>query len=109
MVDIAANLKPSPRGELEITDLNRAYLGMGELVVELIGRGYAWLDTAERRTSLLEASEFVSTLEKRRRLSVACPEEIAYRQGYISSGELEPLGKDLAELLRALHSEYREK
>lgn len=90
VVDIAANLRPSLRGELEITDVNRNYLERGKLHVERIGRGYAWLDTGTP-DSLLEASEFVATLERRQGFKVACPEEIAYRLGFISSRELASL------------------
>ncbi|MDB5594912.1 MAG: glucose-phosphate thymidylyltransferase [Hyphomicrobiales bacterium] len=96
VVDIAANLKPSPRGELEITDLNRVYLEAGRLSVERMGRGFAWLDTGTP-DSLLEAAEFVRTLEKRQGFKIACPEEIAYRMGYIGREQLailaEALGK----------------
>jgi glucose-1-phosphate thymidylyltransferase len=91
VVDIAANLKPSARGELEITDVNRAYLEKDQLSVELMGRGYAWLDTGTP-DSLLDAAQFVGTLEKRQGFKIACPEEIAYRMGYISSAQLETLG-----------------
>jgi glucose-1-phosphate thymidylyltransferase len=87
-VEIAANLTPSKRGELEITDVNRVYLERGQLSVELMGRGYAWLDTGTH-DSLLEAGQFIATLEKRQGLKVACLEEIAYRQGWISAEELE--------------------
>ncbi|CAN7624379.1 glucose-1-phosphate thymidylyltransferase RfbA [Ensifer adhaerens] len=90
VVDIAANLRPSLRGELEITDVNRSYLERGKLHVERIGRGYAWLDTGTP-DSLLEASEFVATLERRQGFKVACPEEIAYRLGFINSRELASL------------------
>lgn len=94
VVDIAANLKPSSRGELEITDVNRAYLERGNLIVELMGRGYAWLDTGTP-DSLLEAGEFVATLERRQGFKIACPEEIAYLNGFIDANQLEVLGKKL--------------
>ncbi len=95
VVDICANLKPSQRGELEITDVNRAYLEMGELQVELMGRGYAWLDTGTP-DSLVEASEFVRALEKRQGFRIACPEEIAYSSGWIDRDQLVALGTILA-------------
>jgi len=82
--DIAAAIKPSARGELEITDVNRAYLKQKELSVEIMGRGFAWLDTGTH-DSLLDAAGFIATLQKRQGLMVACPEEIAYRQGWISA------------------------
>ena len=88
VVDIAANLKPSARRELEITDVNRAYLERGELSVELLGRGYAWLDTGTPE-SLIEAAEFVRTLEKRQGFKMCCPEEIAFDMGYIDARQLE--------------------
>jgi glucose-1-phosphate thymidylyltransferase len=90
VVSIAENLKPSPRGELEITDVNRWYLERGQLRTELLGRGMAWLDTGTH-DSLLEASMFIQTIEKRQGLKVACPEEIAYRLGYINEQQLRAL------------------
>jgi len=95
VVDLARNLKPSARGELEITDLNRLYLEQGQLEVEIMGRGYAWLDTGTH-DSLLEAGQFIATIEKRQGLKVACPEEIAFRQGWITSEQLETLAQPLA-------------
>ena len=94
VIDLAKNLKPSPRGELEITDLNRLYLERGQLNVEIMGRGYAWLDTGTHE-SLLEAGQFIATLENRQGLKVACPEEIAYRQKWINAAQLEKLAQPL--------------
>lgn len=95
--DIAADIQPSARGELEITDVNRRYLEKGQLQVEMMGRGFAWLDTGTH-DSLLEAASFIATLQKRQGLQVACPEEIAYRQGWINAEQLltlaEPLKKN---------------
>jgi glucose-1-phosphate thymidylyltransferase len=88
VTDIAANLQPSPRGELEITDINKYYLAQSQLNVEVMGRGHAWLDTGTHE-SLLEASIFIETIEKRQGLKIACPEEIAYRMGYIGRVEME--------------------
>jgi glucose-1-phosphate thymidylyltransferase len=106
--DIAASIKPSARGELEITDVNAQYLAQNQLAVEIMGRGYAWLDTGTH-DSLLEASQFIATLEKRQGLKVACPEEIAWRSGWINAAQLQALaepmlknsyGQYLARLLR---------
>jgi glucose-1-phosphate thymidylyltransferase len=94
VLDIASNLRPSPRGELEITDVNRCYLQMGQLAVQTMSRGIAWLDTGTH-DSLLEASAFVQTIEKRQGLQVACPEEIAYRAGFIDAGQLEMLAEGI--------------
>jgi glucose-1-phosphate thymidylyltransferase len=95
VVRIAENLKPSARGELEITDVNRAYLERGELQALPMGRGLAWLDTGTHET-LLEAAHFIETIERRQGLKIACPEEIAYRQGWIDARALEALAKPLA-------------
>lgn len=92
--DIAAAIQPSARGELEITDVNRAYLARGELNVELMGRGMAWLDTGTHE-SLLEAGQFIATIENRQGLKVACPEEIAFRKGYIDAVQLAKLAEPL--------------
>jgi glucose-1-phosphate thymidylyltransferase len=109
VIDLARNLKPSPRGELEITDLNLEYLRRGELEAALIGRGVAWLDTGTHE-ALLEASMFIETIEKRQGLKIACPEEIAYRMGFITAAQLEDIaasmrgnayGEYLKEVLRA--------
>ena len=95
VVRIAAGLRPSARGELEITDINRRYLALGELEVQPLGRGHAWLDTGTHE-SLLEASHFIETIERRQGLKVACPEEIAWRMGYISAARLRALARPLA-------------
>jgi glucose-1-phosphate thymidylyltransferase len=99
VVDIAAGIKPSARGELEITDVNRAYMERGLLKVEQMGRGFAWLDTGTPE-SLLDASNFVATLEKRQGFRIACPEEIAFKQGFIDRDQLEALGATLG------HNDY---
>jgi glucose-1-phosphate thymidylyltransferase len=95
VVDLAASIRPSWRGELEITDLNRCYLEQGQLRAELLGRGAAWLDTGTHE-SLLEAGMFIQTIEKRQGLKIACPEEIAYRSGFITAGQLEALATPLS-------------
>ena len=102
VVDIAANLKPSARGELEITDVNRAYLEKGQLAVQIMGRGYAWLDTGTPE-SLIDAAEFVRTLEKRQGFKIACPEEIAWRKGFIDQAQVERLA---AQLGKSAYAEY---
>ena len=94
VVDVAKSLKPSARGELEITDVNRWYLERGQLHVEVLGRGFAWLDTGTQ-DSLIEAATFIQTIEKRQGLKVACPEEIAYRLGYINAAQMERLAAKL--------------
>ena len=93
--DIAASIKPSARGELEITEVNATYLRQNQLSVEIMGRGYAWLDTGTH-DSLLEAGQFIATLEKRQGLKVACPEELAFRNGWINAAQLEALARPLA-------------
>jgi glucose-1-phosphate thymidylyltransferase len=94
VIDVARALKPSPRGELEITDVNRQYLDWGELDVQVMGRGQAWLDTGTH-DSLIEAALYIQTIEKRQGLKIACPEEIAYRQGFIGAAQLEALAQPL--------------
>jgi glucose-1-phosphate thymidylyltransferase len=95
VVDIAAKLRPSARGELEITDVNRAYLERGELEVVAMGRGMAWLDTGTHE-SLMEAAQFIETIERRQGLKIACPEEVAYRMAYISAADMRQLAEPLA-------------
>jgi glucose-1-phosphate thymidylyltransferase len=102
VIEIASRLKPSARGELEITDVNRAYLERGQLEVMPMGRGYAWLDTGTHE-HLLEASHFIETIERRQGLKVACPEEVAYRMGYISAARLRSLARPLA---KSSYGEY---
>ena len=94
VLDIAADLKPSPRGELEITDVNSAYLDAGALRVEKLGRGFAWLDTGTHE-SLLDASGYIETIEKRQGLKIACVEEIAYRMGYIDSEQVRKIAEPM--------------
>ena len=94
VLDVAAGLSPSPRGELEITDVNRAYLGWGDLNVEVLGRGVAWLDTGTH-ASLLQASNFMQAIEERQGLKVACLEEVAYRMGYIGAGEVREVARSM--------------
>lgn len=102
VVDIAAGIRPSPRGEIEITDVNKAYLERGDLYVEVLGRGFAWLDTGTH-SSLVEASHFVQILEQRQGLRIACPEEIALRQGYIS---LEAFARVAQKTAKSSYGEY---
>jgi glucose-1-phosphate thymidylyltransferase len=94
VLDVAGELEPSPRGELEITDVNLAYLGWGELEVELMGRGMAWLDTGTHE-ALLQATSFIETIEQRQGLKICCPEEIAYRMGYIDAGQVARLAEPM--------------
>jgi glucose-1-phosphate thymidylyltransferase len=105
VISMAKSLKPSPRGELEITDLNRLYLNKKKLNVEIMGRGYAWLDTGTH-DSLLEASQFIATIENRQGLKVSCPEEISYRQGWINAAQLEKL---IALLSKTGYGQYLKK
>ena len=102
VVDLAKKVQPSPRGELEITDLNRLYLEQGQLNVKTMGRGYAWLDTGTHE-SMLEASQFIHTIEKRQGLKVACLEEIAWRNGWINDAQFEQLAQ---QLLKSAYGQY---
>jgi glucose-1-phosphate thymidylyltransferase len=102
VVDVARSLKPSPRGELEITDVNRHYLDRGQLKVELLGRGFAWLDTGTH-ASLLDAGNFVRVVEERQGLKISCPEELAYRMGFISADQLDKLARPL---MKSGYGEY---
>ncbi len=102
VIDIAASLKPSARGELEISDVNRTYMERGQITVQTMGRGYAWLDTGTHE-SLIEASNFIETIEHRQGLKVACPEEIAYTHGYITAAQLEKLA---APLTKSAYGQY---
>ena len=102
VLDVAAGLRPSARGELEITDLNRLYLERGKLSVEIMGRGYAWLDTGTHE-SLLDAGQFIATIERRQGLKIACPEEVAWRQGWIDDAQLARCGTALG---KSSYGEY---
>ena len=102
VLDIARDLKPSPRGELEITDVNRVYLERQQLNVQVMGRGHAWLDTGTHE-SLLDASQFIATIEKRQGLKVACPKEIAFRKGWVDAAQLEALAQPM---LKNLYGQY---
>lgn len=102
VLDISRDLKPSPRGELEITDVNRVYLERQQLNVQVMGRGHAWLDTGTHE-SLLDASQFIATIEKRQGLKVACPEEIAFRKGWVDAGQLEKLAQPM---IKNLYGQY---
>ena len=101
-MNIAKSLKPSSRGELEITDINRIYLERGKLSVAMMGRGYAWLDTGTHQ-SLIEASNFISTIEDRQGLKVSCPEEIAYRRGFIDAVQVRKLAEPL---IKNMYGQY---
>ncbi|MFZ2973740.1 MAG: glucose-1-phosphate thymidylyltransferase RfbA [Ferribacterium limneticum] len=102
VLDISRDLKPSPRGELEITDVNRVYLERQQLNVQVMGRGHAWLDTGTHE-SLLDASQFIATIEKRQGLKVACPEEISFRKGWVDAGQLEKLAQPM---IKNLYGQY---
>ena len=102
VIEIAKNIKPSPRGELEITDVNKAYMDRGDLNVEVMGRGYAWLDTGTH-ASLLQASNFIQVMEERQGLKIACPEEIAFSKGFIDAAQVESLA---SHLLKSGYGEY---
>ena len=102
VIEIAKSIKPSPRGELEITDVNKVYMERGDLNVEVMGRGYAWLDTGTH-ASLLQASNFIQVMEERQGLKIACPEEIAYAQGFIDAEQVEALA---SHLLKSGYGEY---
>jgi len=105
VLDIAANLKPSPRGELEITDVNRTYLAKGDLRVEVLGRGMAWLDTGTQE-ALLQASNFIQAIEQRQGLKVACPEEVAFKMGYITADDVLRLARAMK---KTEYGEYLER
>ena len=102
VIEITKKIKPSPRGELKITDVNKAYLERGDLNVEVMGRGYAWLDTGTH-ASLMQASNFIQVMEERQGLKIACPEEIAYTQGFIDKSQIKSIAKHL---LKSGYGEY---